>query len=115
MGSILGGSWDGFGKLLGRVWSPWPLLGGLLALFFASLTLKRPKKRPKRAQEASKRVPELDFGGFWGRFGKDFFGFGEGFGELFKGLEASWFLVALWGFDLPSSVFCCFLAVLAAF
>ena len=42
-------------------------------------------------------------------------GFGEGFGELFKGLEASWFLVALWSFDLPSSVFCCFLAVLAAF
>ena len=47
--------------------------------------------------------------------GRIFEGFGEGFGELFKGLEASWFLVALWGFDLPSSVFCCFLAVLAAF
>ena len=47
--------------------------------------------------------------------GRLFEGFGESFGELFRGLEASWFLVALWGFDLPSSVFCCFLAVLAAF
>ena len=35
--------------------------------------------------------------------------------SFLKGLEASWFLVALWGFDLPSFVFCCFLAVLAAF
>ena len=48
-------------------------------------------------------------------FGSIFERFGEGFGELFKGLEVSRFLVALWGFALPSSVFCGFLAVLAAF
>ena len=119
LGRVWAPFWEGLGTVLGRFWggfgASWPLLGGLLALFFASSTLKRSQERSKRAQEASKRVPKLDFGGFWGRFGKDFFGFGEGFGELFKGLEASWFLVALWGFDLPSSVFCGFLAVLAAF
>ena len=77
---VLGRVWtpfgEGLGTVLGRFWggfgASWPLLGGLLALFLASLTLKRPQERSKRAQEASKRVPELDFGGFWGRFGKDF-------------------------------------------
>ena len=67
-----------------------------------------PKRRPRGSQSS---ILE----GSGDVLGRIFEGFGEGFGELFKGLEASWFLVALWGFDLPSSVFCCFLAVLAAF
>ena len=88
--------WEGLGKVLGRFWgrfgASWPLLGGLLALFLATLSLKRAQERPKRAQEAPKRVQELDCGGFWGGFWKDLAGVGEGFGKLLTGLETSWSL-----------------------
>ena len=76
LGRVWAPFWEGLGTVLGRFGggfgASWPLLCGLLALFFASLTLKRSQERSKRAQEASKSVPELDFGGFWGCFGKNF-------------------------------------------
>ena len=69
------------GKVLGRSGASWPLLGGLLALFLATLKLKRAQERPKRAQETPKRVQELDFGwllgtfwAFFGSFWSFFFG-----------------------------------------
>ena len=76
---------EGLGTVLGRFWgrsgASWPLLGGLLALFLATLKFKRAQGRPKRAQETPKRVQELDFGwllktcwAFFNSFGSFFFG-----------------------------------------
>ena len=86
--------WEGLGRVLGRFrggfGASWALLGGLLAVFLAPLSLKRPQERSKRVQDASKRVQELDFRGFWEGFWKDLARVGEDFGRLLKGLEASW-------------------------
>ena len=84
-GTVWAPFWESLGTVLGRFWgrsgASWPLLGGLLALFLATLKVKRAQERPKRAQETPKRVQELDFGwllgtcwAFFGSFWSFFFG-----------------------------------------
>ena len=73
LGSILGGSWDGFGKVLGRVWSLLASLGRSSGALFGVLDAQ---EAPREVQEGPRGVQEGPRARFWrvlGTFWVNFF------------------------------------------
>ena len=108
MGSILGGSWGGFGKVLGRVWSLLASLGRSSGALFGVLDTqgapREAQEGPRGFQEGPRAILE---------------GSGDVLGRIFLGLgKVLVSFLKVWrplGFWLLCRVLTCLLLFFAAF
>ena len=74
----MGGSWDGFGKVLGRVWSLLASLGRSSGALFRVLDAQ---EAPREVQEGPRDVQEGPRARFWRVLGTFWEGFFKGLGK----------------------------------
>ena len=109
LGSILGGSWDGFGKVLGRVWSLLASLGRSSGALFGVLDAQ---EAPREVQEGPRDVQEGPRARFWRVLGTFWEGFLKGLGKVLASFLKVWRPLGFW---LLCGVLTCLLLFFTAF